>query len=151
DFASWCHELARGRSYVSDGYAHALKFTVNQVTPGTDDIRFPSASEVKVAAQVAFAEETPLASAHGGGAPPEGKRAVGDTVNLHAPRTEAVLTGGERLVEVVVNGVPVASQKILADGKVHDLEFNIPIAKSSWIALRHFPQFHTNPVNVIVG
>src|SRR5207302_4710052 len=29
DFAQWCEGLARGRSYVADGYAHALQFTVN--------------------------------------------------------------------------------------------------------------------------
>src|SRR5262249_2980267 len=28
DFTDWCHGIAQGRSYVSDGYAHALKFTV---------------------------------------------------------------------------------------------------------------------------
>jgi hypothetical protein len=34
---------------------------------------------------------------------------------------------------------------------IHDLEFSIPVDKSSWVALRHFPSLHTNPVNVIVG
>jgi hypothetical protein len=34
---------------------------------------------------------------------------------------------------------------------VHELEFEAPIDQSSWVALRHFPQMHTNPVNVLVG
>ncbi len=38
-----------------------------------------------------------------------------------------------------------------ADDKAHDVSFDVPIDKSSWVALRHFPQMHTNPVNVIVG
>ena len=29
DFADWCEGIAKGRSYVSDGYAHALEFSVN--------------------------------------------------------------------------------------------------------------------------
>src|SRR5207244_11547157 len=29
DFSKWAEGLATGRSYVSDGYAHALEFTVN--------------------------------------------------------------------------------------------------------------------------
>src|SRR5207244_11297087 len=29
DFGAWCEGIARGRSYVSDGYAHALEFTVD--------------------------------------------------------------------------------------------------------------------------
>ena len=38
-----------------------------------------------------------------------------------------------------------------ADGKAHALEFRVPIARSSWVALRQFPQLHTNPVNVHIG
>jgi hypothetical protein len=52
---------------------------------------------------------------------------------------------------VVVNGVPVASREVPADGREHSLEFSVPIERSSWIALREFPQLHTNPVTVIVG
>jgi hypothetical protein len=50
-----------------------------------------------------------------------------------------------------VNGLPVAEREIAADGKSHDLKFEVPISKSSWVALRHFPQLHTNPVNVLVA
>src|SRR2546427_151252 len=59
--------------------------------------------------------------------------------------------GGKRLVEIVVNGKRVANKEVLADGQVHDLDFEIQIHQSSWVALRHFPQLHTNPVNVLVG
>ncbi len=38
-----------------------------------------------------------------------------------------------------------------ADDQVHELEFKVPIKTSSWVALRHFPQLHTNPVDVLVG
>ena len=76
---------------------------------------------------------------------------MGDTVELHVPRSEKLEVGGERLVEIVVNGRAVASQNVSADGKIHELRFSIPIEHSSWVALRHFPQLHTNPVNVIVG
>jgi hypothetical protein len=62
-----------------------------------------------------------------------------------------MLKGGKRRVEIVVNGVAVASREVEADGKVHDLQFDVPIRQSSWVALRHFPQLHTNPVNVIVA
>ena len=75
---------------------------------------------------------------------------VGDTVNLHAPRDTGFVEGGERLVKIVVNGQVAASKKVPADGKPHDLRFEVPIARSSWIAVRQFPQLHTNPVNVIV-
>jgi hypothetical protein len=106
---------------------------------------------VRINARVAFAAETPLAVAHGGITPQSGRELVGDTVELHGPRYERMLRGGKRLVEVVVNGQPVASREVEADGQIHDLVFEVPIERSSWVALRHFPQMHTNPVNVIVG
>src|SRR5205085_2247183 len=54
-------------------------------------------------------------------------------------------------VEVVVNGHPVATKEIVADGSEQAVSFDIPIQKSSWIALRIFPSSHTNPVFVVVN
>jgi hypothetical protein len=151
DFAAWCAGLAAGRSYISDGYAHAVEFSVEGKYPGDGDVRLAQAGEVTVRAKVAFAEETPRAVAYGGIVPRAGRRLVGDTVLLHGPRTEDVVKGGKRLIEIVVNGTVAASREVPADGKLHDLEFTLPIGRSSWIALRHFPQMHTNPVNVLVA
>ena len=55
------------------------------------------------------------------------------------------------MVELVVNGKAVASQTVPADGKSHPIAFEVPLQTSSWVALRHFPQMHTNPVNVLVN
>jgi hypothetical protein len=150
DFAAWCEGLAEGRSYVSDGYAHAVLFTVNGNAPGSDDVELAAPGNVTVRAQVAFAPELPRAVAYRTEEPGAGRRMIGDTVNLHAPRNDDVVRGGERLVEIVVNGRAVAQAVVPADGEVHELEFPIDVEQSSWIALRQFPQLHTNPVNVIV-
>jgi hypothetical protein len=48
-------------------------------------------------------------------------------------------------VKLVVNGNPVARQKILADGTTHELVFQACITKSSWVALRILASSHTNP------
>jgi hypothetical protein len=40
---------------------------------------------------------------------------------------------------------------IESDDRVHELEFSIPIERSSWVALRQFPQLHTNPVALVAG
>jgi hypothetical protein len=151
DYAAWCEGIRAGRSYVSDGYAHAADFSVNGIRPGEGDVALQSPSRVEINARVAFASETPLAVAHGGITPPGGRRLVGDTVELHGPRREDVVRGGRRLVEVVVNGHAVASREVEADDNVHELHFEIDLTKSSWIALRHFPQLHTNPVNVLIA
>jgi hypothetical protein len=54
-------------------------------------------------------------------------------------------------VEVVVNGKVVAKKNVVADGKVNNLEFDVPITESSWIAARVLPAAHTNPVFAVVG
>ncbi|WP_417376539.1 CehA/McbA family metallohydrolase [Gimesia maris] len=151
DFTQWCQGIRQGRSYVSDGYAHALEFLVNDVAPGFEDIQLEQPGKVKITAKVAFAPETPRAVAYGLLDPPEGRRAAGDTRVLHAPRNSEYVTAGKRLVEIVVNGNVVGQQTVPADGKIHSLQFDVPVEKSSWIALRQFPQLHTNPVNVIVA
>jgi hypothetical protein len=127
EFKGWAEGLARGRSYVSDGYAHALEFTVAGKAPG-DAVELAKPGPVVVKAKVAFAAETPL----------------GTSVGAQLP------AGNTRLVEVVVNGQAAASKEVPADDREHDLTFQIKVDRSSWVALRHFPQVHTNPVNVIV-
>jgi hypothetical protein len=152
DFTEWCEGLAKGRSYVSDGYAHALEFTVDGKAAG-HTLELAKAANVTVKAKVAFAAETPLGIAHGGDLPREALPWSGDTVTLHGPKhpDEARRKGGTRRVELIVNGVAVAAKEVVADDKIHEVAFNVPIERSSWVALRHFPQMHTNPVAVRVA
>jgi hypothetical protein len=128
DFPTWCKGLAQGRSYVSDGYAHALEFSVNGQPIG-GEVSLDGPGTVEVRAKVAFASRMPLGTAVGGALP----------------------SGPTRLVEVIVNGKAVASERVPADDRVHDLTFPIKVERSSWVALRHFPQLHTNPVTVRIG
>src|SRR5262245_11634663 len=128
DFGKWCEGIAKGRSYVSDGYAHALDFRVGEQPMGGQlDLKEPG--KVKVSAKVAFASETPLGTAKGGQVP----------------------QGNQRRVELIVNGKVADSVDVPANDNLHVVEFNVPIERSSWVALRQFPQMHTNPVNVIVA
>src|SRR5262249_56411165 len=121
--------LAEGRSYVSDGYAHALDFRVNGTPQGPEPLKLDKPGTVTVTARVAFAKYLPLGTAVGAAAP----------------------AGPTRKVELVVNGRAVASKEVPADDEVHELTFTVPVERSSWVALRHFPQLHTNPVTVLVG
>jgi hypothetical protein len=128
DYAQWCEGVGKGRSYVSDGYAHALRFTAGGKTIG-ETLALDAAGTVAVKATVAFAAEQQLGTAPGA-----------------TTTKEAV-----RRVELVVNGRVAASQEVPADNREHELSFDVPIERSSWVALRHFPQLHTNPVTVLVG
>ncbi len=51
---------------------------------------------------------------------------------------------------MIVNGRPVAKTEVTADGNIEGVSFDVPIEKSSWVALRVFPSSHTNPVFVVV-
>ena len=128
DYAKWCEGVGKGQSYVSDGYAHALEFTVNGKTIG-DKVDLDAAGTVKVLTKVAFAAKPELGTGPGAAVPKE----------------------ATRLVDLIVNGQVAATKEVPADDKEHDLRFDVKIDRSSWVALRHFPQLHTNPVNVIVG
>lgn len=150
DFRAWCEGLRAGRSYVSDGYAHALAFTVNGKSPG-DELRLAQPGPVTVRAKVAFSAETPLEVYYGGAMPIGGPRLLGDTVVLHETKGPGVFGGGRRKVELVVNGRAIAEREVPADGREHEVEFKVGLDRSSWVALRQFPQLHTNPVNVFVG
>jgi hypothetical protein len=129
DFAAWCKGIQQGRSYVSDGYAHALDFKVNDIAPGFGEVKLDQGGMVQVKAKVAFAKDVLLGTSVGGQVP----------------------AGPTRKVELIVNGKVAATKDVPADDKPHDINFEVPIGASSWVALRQFPQMHTNPVNVIVG
>ncbi|MDZ4402503.1 CehA/McbA family metallohydrolase [Prosthecobacter sp.] len=150
EFEKWCEGLAHGRSYVSDGYAHAPGFTVEGKAAG-DEVRLAQPGRVKVSAKVAFSSETPLEIAYGGAVPVGGQRLVGDTVHYHDTTGANPFASGKRKVELVVNGIVAATREVPADDQLHDVAFTVEITRSSWVALRHFPQLHTNPVNVIIA
>ena len=146
DYSEWCEAIAQGRSYVSDGYAHALDFTVGGRRSGST-LRLKRPQTVTIQAKVAFSSETPIEVEYGGRTPLIGQRLIGDTINQHPAKMEDLFVG-QRTVELIVNGHPVAKRIIKADDKLHAIQFTTKIDKSSWIALRQFPQLHTNPVMV---
>ncbi len=150
EFAKWCEGLARGRSYVSDGYAHAVEFDV-EGKPSGEDVQLAQPGRVQMRVKVAFSSETPLEVAYGGALPVAGARLVGDTVNFHHTSGAQPFAGGKRKIELVVNGQPAGVREVPADDQPHEITFTADIARSSWVALRHFPQLHTNPVNVVVA
>jgi hypothetical protein len=154
DFAQWCTQLAAGRSYVSDGYAHALEFEVEhdgKTARSGDRIELPAAAVLKVRARVALAAKMPRAVAYGTRAPEGGQRFVGDTVTLHGTRSDQWVAPGKRPLQLVVNGWPVETHELPCDGTEQVVEFNVPIEQSSWLAIRAFPHLHTNPIEVRIA
>jgi hypothetical protein len=147
DFDRWTQGIKEGRSYVGDGRSHLVDFKVDDVVLGENgsEKKLDKPGSVKVRANVA-AYLDPEAS--------ELAKNIKARSLVQKPYwdLERSRIGDGRTVplEVIVNGKAVAKRDIVADGKFQDVEFDIKIEKSSWVALRIYPSAHTNPVFVVV-
>jgi hypothetical protein len=147
DFDRWCEGIKDGRSYVSDGKSHLVDFKVDDLAVGEQgsERKLARPGSVKVSARVAARLEPELT--------PELDELRAKPLDVKPYwELERARIGKTRKVplEVVVNGLPVARKEITADGSFQDVAFEVPIARSSWVALRIYPSSHTNPVFVIV-
>jgi hypothetical protein len=148
NFASLMQAVKDGNSYVSDGFSHLIDFRVNEVVLGEDD------SELAISGP-----ETLNISVRAAAMLRENQDEIGKLIasrNLYeAPywHIERARIGNSRKipVELIVNGYPVESREIAADGNWNDLSFDYEIKESSWIAVRVYPSAHTNPIFVTVG
>jgi hypothetical protein len=142
-YEKWCEGVRSGRCYVSDGYGHLIDFSVNGVAVGVNqsELSLAAPGTVTVAAKVAclLPEQEP-----------ESTPAI-RKVPYWTPEHARVRGAREVLVEVIVNGRAVASTRMPGDGTLRDVRLEVPIARSSWIALRLKGCAHTNPVFAIVG
>ena len=53
-------------------------------------------------------------------------------------------------IEFLVNGRPVETRTLMADGRIRPIEADLALAHSGWIAARILPSAHTNPIWVEV-
>lgn len=173
NYTAWLAALRSGRSYVSDGRSHLMDFGVDGAEVGTHGSELQLAhsgtvhARVKVSAYLPGAidgdihDEQPLWMVPLGNA---GNRRV---VNVNSPtdihdrpidtepywHIERARIKGTRQVpvELVMNGKPVARKNVVADGNIREVEFDVPVEKSSWIAVRILGSSHSNPVFVVVA
>jgi hypothetical protein len=144
DYDAWCEGIRQGRNYVSDGKSHLMEFTVNGVKMGENgsELRLAKAGKVRVTANVAARlDEQPNQALQ--------KKSYTEKPYWDIERAR-IGDSREVPVEILVNGFPVAKKNIKADGKPGDVSFEVPIERSSWVAMRILPSSHSNPVFVIV-
>jgi hypothetical protein len=145
DFDPWVDGLRDGRSYVSDGKSHLMDFRVNGLLAGTrgSEIKLDKPETVRVTARVAARlDEQPNETIRGRR---YDQKPYWDLERARLGNTREVP------VEVVINGQPVAKRNLLADGSLQELSFEVPVERSSWVALRILPSSHTNPIFISVG
>jgi hypothetical protein len=144
-YRKWIDAVQSGRNYVSDGKSHLMDFTVNGVEAGTreSEVQLDRPQPVKVTIKAAANLEASPNDAV--------RNAAYDVTPFWDLERARVGIRREVPVQVVVNGVVVATQPLVADGVVRDLIFDIRLERSSWIAARILPSSHTNPVFALVG
>lgn len=148
NFDEWAEGIKNGRCYVSDGKSHLMDFSVNGVEVGVkgSEVKLDKGGDVTIKAKVAaLLEPTPTPETKAIVARPWTQKPYWDLERARVGETRKVP------VEVVVNGKPVVAKEITADGSEQEVSFTVPVAASSWVAVRVLPSSHTNPVFVLVG
>jgi hypothetical protein len=169
-YDAWCEGIQRGRNYVSEGHSHILDMRLNDVEMGEGDKGNKGVREQgnKGAQGVS---ELHLSSSSSSGPPTARLTAKVAAYLPEKPEKldpgaafrrwdrpipwniEAARIPGTRTVklEAIVNGHPVASRTIPADGSLQDVTFDgLKFDRSAWVALRIYPSSHTNPIFVLV-
>jgi hypothetical protein len=143
-YDAWCDGVREGRSYVSDGFGHVMDFAVNGLEAGTrgSELKLERPGTVRATARVACL--LPAAPVRAGvpGSPP---------VPVWSPEHARVPGSRDVTVEVVVNGRPVATKRLTADGTVREMTFDVAVERSSWMAMRILGTAHTNPIFIVVN
>jgi hypothetical protein len=174
-YSGWVDALRAGRSYVSDGRSHLLDFSVNNVEVGTNASEVKLTRSGIVHARLKASAYLNPAAAHphsvAADQEPYWMTPLNNPWNTHSAdaasaanihdrpmdqepywHIERARIGSTRQVpvELVMNGKPVARKDILADGRVQDIAFDVPIERSSWLAVRILGSSHTNPIFILV-
>lgn len=144
DFDRWCEGIRQGRNYVSDGKSHLMNFKANGQAVGEkgSELQLQGPQTIRLEAKVAARLDEK---------PREDIRSRKYSVKPYWDLERARLEDSRQVpVELIVNGYPVAQQKIVADGRSQNLVFTTRVEQSSWVALRILPSSHSNPFFVLV-
>lgn len=146
NFDAFAESIKDGHTYVTDGKSHIFDFEVDgQDQAVNSERKLRRGKNVRITANVAAYL-------------PEEQDAVGAVIAGRSLASqpywdiERARVGKSRKVpvELVVNGEPVETVEVEADGDIHKVSFRHEIDESSWVALRIYPSAHTNPMYVIV-
>jgi len=146
-FDGYINAIRNGRSYVSEGNSHIIDFNVDGQEVGTknSELNLKGTHEVTInASVVAF---LPKQQNEDGAIIANRPLDLKPYWNIERARIQNTR---KVPVELIVNGFPVDTTEITADGTWSKISFKHRLAKSSWVALRIYPSVHTNPIFILV-
>lgn len=135
--------IKSGRSYVTEGRAHLLNFTVNGNEVGTNnsELKLQGRQTLNIDVDVA-AYLPPVTDSNS--LKPESNRIFWSILSSRIGKTQNLP------VELIVDGRSVDTAVITADGKMNKLNFKYETDKSCWVAVRILGAAHTNPFFVMI-
>ena len=139
---AWTTGLQDGASYFGDGRSHVFYLAIDGDLTREHTTDAPGPVRV-TATVVAWLPEQPPA-------PAPGRPAHSAPMGWHLERAR-IGTSRTVLLELVVNGVAVASQEIIADGVEREVAFDVTLERSSWVALRILRSVHTQPIFIEIA
>jgi hypothetical protein len=139
---AWISGLQEKASYFGDGRSHVFDLAVDGNTSREQAMAAPGPVRVSATVAAWLPAQPPAA--------PPGRPLYSAPVGWHLERARI---GASRtvVVELVVNGVAIASRQLVADGTEQDVAFEVTVERSSWIAVRILRSVHTQPVFLEVG
>jgi hypothetical protein len=153
EYSDWVTGIRDGASYVSDGLSHLVEFKVNNFRLGqhsdtgtVNQLDLPEAANVHVQCRLAAmlpADPTEFGKSIA-------TRRLDEKPYWHLERSR-IGSSRQVPVELIINGQAVAKQLMEADGAVHELNFEVELPRSAWVAVRILPSMHSNPIFVQVA
>ncbi len=143
-YEGYLDAIKKGRSYVSDGGSHIMNFAVNGLEVGTKESLLKlkkKKQKLNITADIAAwlpEQQTPFFATLA-----KVKVIDGYYWNVETARVDS---SRKVRVELIVNGYPVDTTEIMADGKINKVKFQHTVDRSSWVALRVYTSSHTNPI-----
>jgi hypothetical protein len=139
---AWTTGLKQGASYFGDGRSHVFDLDVDGDLNREHTADAPGSVRVTATVAAWLPQQPP--------APPPGRPAYSAPVGWHLERARI---GASRNVplELVVNGVAVARQEIVANGTEHEVAFDVTLERSSWVAMRILRSVHTQPIFIEIA
>jgi len=138
-YRGWIEGVRAGAAYVGDGKSHLIDFEVNGNALGEND------SEIAVGAGETVKVKLKAAAMLPEFPDPHFANLRYDEKPYWDVERARIQGTREVPVEIIVNGEPVARKTLKADGEVREMEFDVPVERSSWIAARILYSSHTNP------
>jgi hypothetical protein len=147
-YEQWVSGIVAANSYFGDGRSHLFRFAVDADSTSANgrERHIHSPRKLGVSASVCARLEPEISA--------ETER-IRKTSPYDRPfwHLERARVGKSRRVpvELIVNGIPVQSKEIEADGTMQEVHFEVEIRRSSWVTLRILPSSHTNPLFVLLN